>query len=305
MTDQRKGSNRPRRTVTLPARYADGATEEDIGDELEEEAKEAVKGLLENKGQVTLGVAGNQEQRSATPLAEEMEERILGRLQELLPTILSDLNSLKPTSLDAAPRVAEAAPQARERVGGLVSSLEKKVLPQVQSKREMIKRPSPRVEEEDDDVIGQGEADESYVRVLLERAKKVGSVALWCHQLQWKQARNRRECQTLAEAFDALVDEGLGEDSAGLEILARRLAGVQLADKTNDWSFCDAIQGPGLMDSVLPRKMFSRALRDAASLRRLSDRARPRLRTISRGTVDRSQVQESRRSHGRGGARAQ
>ena len=304
--EQRRGPGRPRRTVTQPARFADGATEEDLDEEFEEEAKEVVKGLLDNKSQVGIGVSGSQEQRSVTPLAEEgMEDRILARLQELLPSILADLGSLKPASSDFASKVAETAPQARERAaGGIVSALEKKVAPQIQSKRVMVKRSVPRVDDEDD-LAAQGDVEDSYVRVLLERAKKVGSVALWCNQLQWKQARNRRECQTLAEAFDAFVEEGLGEDSMGLEILARRLAGVQLADKTNDWSFCDAIQGPGLMDSVLPRKMFSKALRDAASLRRLSDRTRPKFRTASRVSVDRSQLQESRRSHGRGGVRAQ
>jgi len=153
------------------------------------------------------------------------------------------------------------------------------------------------------------ELEESCTRAVLQRGGKVGSVSLWCNQVQWRNARNRRECQTLSEAIDALVEEGLGEESPGLEIISRRLVGVQLADRTSDWNVCDAVTGPSMVDSVLPRHMFAKALRDAASLRRLSAPANRFTRYKPTRSASHSHSlphSDGRRPpHGQGGARGQ
>ena len=131
--------------------------------------------------------------------------------------------------------------------------------------------------------------------------------------MSWKSARNRRECQALSEAIDALIEEGLDEASTGLEILCRRLVGVQLADKTGDWNICEAVQGPSTVDSVLSREMFLKALRDAASIRRLTDRNKFKPRSVSFSRSSYSATRPSYSSYtdnrrppqGRGGASRQ
>ena len=293
--DQEKKRGRPPKPNP---KYFDGATDADIDAEIGEDIdpRDSVRALQESSVSSQLASSA----QGATP-DEGMEEKLLLRLQEMLPSILADLGSLKPALSEPVPA------KIREKPQGLVSALEKKIAPH--HPRTVVKRSMPKGKVEDEDVDDVMEVapveDDSYVRAVLDRARKVGSVSLWCNQVQWKQARNRRECQALSEAIDALVEEGLGEGSLGLEMLARRLVGVQLADKTNDWSICEAIQGPSMADSVLPRHMFSKALREAATIRRLNERAGrgTRFKSAGRSFPDRHvQPQDNRRSQGRGGA---
>ena len=194
---------------------------------------------------------------------------------------------------------------------GLVSALEKRVTAQPSTRRS-VKLANDLSDDEDAVAEAEQNVDESCARAVIQRAKKVGSVLIWSNQVAWKNARNRRECQCLSEAIDSLIDEGLGEASPGLEILCRRLVGVQLADKTGNWNICEAVQGPSTVDSVLSRAMFSKALRDAASLRRLSERSKfkPRAVSFSRSSYSDSRSSSSssdnrRPPQGKGGASRQ
>ena len=164
---------------------------------------------------------------------------------------------------------------------------------------------SPTSSDSEPEEAANDDPEDDCVIALLARAKAIGSVSLWCNQVNVKNFRNKRECLALAEAFDALLAEGINEDSKGLDILARRLIGVQLADNSGDWALCQAIQGPSMMESVLPRQQLAKALRDAAAIRRINDRNRPKFGRSQRGQPHYPRRLDNGRSRGRGAAGAQ
>jgi len=90
---------------------------------------------------------------------------------------------------------------------------------------------------------------------------------------QMKNARNKHECEALADAIDTLLLEGeVSENSVGLEKLLRRLAGVHLADTMGNWSVCGALQWSGPNQSLLSRNSLTSALKQAAQYESLTRR---------------------------------
>jgi hypothetical protein len=65
--------------------------------------------------------------------------------------------------------------------------------------------------------------------------------------------------------IDLLIDEGeVSMDSAALRQLAARLNGVHLADTTGNWNVCNAISYVGPNNSLLPKSLLTKTLKQAA-----------------------------------------
>jgi hypothetical protein len=129
--------------------------------------------------------------------------------------------------------------------------------------------------DDDGKVDGQGDAaDDSYAPSVLRNARLVGSVTQWCQLQQWNQARNKHECLALAQAMDALLSDGVGVRSLGLEIMARRLTGVHLADQHGSWDLCKAIQLPSVAETLLTHNQLSKVIREASAMQRVTTRTR-------------------------------
>jgi hypothetical protein len=105
---------------------------------------------------------------------------------------------------------------------------------------------------------------------ILERVEPYGSVKAWVKMYEWKNARNRRECEAIAQAVDAFRAEGATTSSLGIEILLRRLSGVQLADLTGKWEACESVAWSSFGNSLLPRAELRRVLKDADQMTRLT-----------------------------------
>lgn len=114
---------------------------------------------------------------------------------------------------------------------------------------------------------------------VLERALTHGSVSAWAQARSWKQARNQREVGVLAQALDALLDEGVKQESLGVEILCRRVTAVHLADKTNNWTLASAVQLPTVADSLLPLADLNQVIRNASAMARVEAKLRPPARS--------------------------
>lgn len=116
--------------------------------------------------------------------------------------------------------------------------------------------------------------EERMAPTVFRNAQSAGSVLNWVNSQEWKTARNRRECLALAAALDTLVAEGVDTNSDGIEILVRRLSGVQLADKYDNWDLCQAVEWPYASQSLLDQHLLARAIKDAGAIARLRDRSK-------------------------------
>jgi hypothetical protein len=118
---------------------------------------------------------------------------------------------------------------------------------------------------------------------IYERARSLGSLTNWVALQDFKQARNKHECEVLAQALDQLLVEGLSfHHSDAMEILARRLAAVHLADQHTNWNLAKAIQLPTHQSSLLPLSQLNQAMRTASTIARVETSLRSR-RTSYRG----------------------
>ena len=120
--------------------------------------------------------------------------------------------------------------------------------------------------------VVQGSGD--ILSSVIESARPFGSFQSWVARTDWKQGRNRRECEAIAQAVDALLSKN---KRLAVEILVRRLGGVHLADHTENWDACDALQCSSYGGSLFPRDELKRAMRDA-----------DRMNRFNRGSKDRS-----------------
>lgn len=129
-------------------------------------------------------------------------------------------------------------------------------------------------DEDGDDELGQpyfaDSMDDRVAGAVLAQAQSYGSLLNWVRVAEWKNTRNKNECQALALAIDLLVEEGVKPTSLGLETLVRRLNGVHLADNTGNWGVCSALQWTGPNNSLLPRATLTNTLKQAAQMERLT-----------------------------------
>jgi hypothetical protein len=164
---------------------------------------------------------------------------------------------------------------------------------------------------DDDDDAGTnravaGAGGERLAQTVLAQAAHAGSVKQWVRLHEWKHERNRRESETIAYAVDAFLAEGVvASESDGMEILLRRLAGVELADATGKWSAADALSFTSFGSSLLPRRVQRRTMRDASAFEKYVSGAAARTSGASAKSVFAGEKsKENWRSHADGGASA-
>jgi len=112
----------------------------------------------------------------------------------------------------------------------------------------------------------------SYAPTVIVNASSAGSVLNWVSSQTFNKSRNRFEALALAAAIDALLEDGVQDQSLGMEILCRRLTGVHLADESANWDLCKAVEWPYASQHLLDQKLLARAVKDAAAIGRLRDR---------------------------------
>jgi hypothetical protein len=121
-------------------------------------------------------------------------------------------------------------------------------------------------------LIAEMNTSERIAPELLAQAQIYGSLSNWVRSVDWNKTRNRNECASLAQAIDILLAEGVDSNSLGLEILLRRVSGVQLADHYGDWNVASALQWSGPNNSLLGRNVLTSTLKQAYQMTKLTSR---------------------------------
>jgi len=101
---------------------------------------------------------------------------------------------------------------------------------------------------------------------IFNQVMELGSAVQWVRITEWKSPRNQHECESLAHAIDALHGDGISVASRGMEVLLRRLAGVQLADETGSWELCSAVEAVSRNSKLLSRADLANAIKEAERL---------------------------------------
>ena len=102
-----------------------------------------------------------------------------------------------------------------------------------------------------------------------------GSFKKWVQGCTWRTDRNRREAMSLARAMDAFIKEGIPTHSEGVEIIVRRLVGVQLADEKNNWTFCTSMEWGTIGHSLIDMGDLSDLIKTANRLEKLDSVPQP------------------------------
>jgi hypothetical protein len=122
-----------------------------------------------------------------------------------------------------------------------------------------------------------GGVEDRYAPMVLANARTAGSVVQWVYSQDWNRSRNLHECVALAAGLDALVRDRVSELSDGMEILARRLVGVQLSDaNSNNWDLCKAVEWPYPCGNLLDQRFYAKVVKDASAIRILRERSKPK-----------------------------
>ena len=134
--------------------------------------------------------------------------------------------------------------------------------------------------DEQDDDLRPVATIEKFGPKIYARAMTMGGFTPWVNSQDFKATRNKREVEVLAQALDQLLLEGVSmEMSLGMEILARRLTAVHLADHSKNWKIAEAIQLPTVASSLLPQAELNAVIRTAATMTRLDASLHPRRST--------------------------
>ena len=103
----------------------------------------------------------------------------------------------------------------------------------------------------------------AYIKEAL-RGKGTNSLlTVFKQEAHFSSTRNRNEALLLANAIDQLQ---LGNVRTALELLCRRLAGVHIADSTDNWNICDAIEMRSDKRTFMPEDFLRRALKTSAQI---------------------------------------
>jgi hypothetical protein len=98
-----------------------------------------------------------------------------------------------------------------------------------------------------------------FIRNVMASAGHRGSVyKVYKYDVVFRKERNRRECISLAKMLDAVIRK---QWKVLRELLVRRLAGVQSADKSDNWDICDVIELDMEKQSFVPDSFMQRALK--------------------------------------------
>lgn len=123
-----------------------------------------------------------------------------------------------------------------------------------------------RREEVDDRMPSQRPMADQFMRNALAQGD-FSSLAQAFAAHTWKHDRNKNECLTLARALDHLRRKTPRVTEA-VELLARRLAGVDIADDTGNWALCQALEGGSSHErqSLVPEDVMRGALKSVVQL---------------------------------------
>jgi hypothetical protein len=110
----------------------------------------------------------------------------------------------------------------------------------------------------------EGFAHDFLENVLADGAPNVYSV--YKYNVVFKNNRNGYECLALAKIVDALLNR---DRRTALELACRRLAGVQTADKANNWGLCHALELNHQERSFVPPRVLARIIKEDARLKAL------------------------------------
>jgi hypothetical protein len=171
--------------------------------------------------------------------------------------------------------------------GGIVSSLRSKVgapsstassssssssSTQEHKDVEILDPANPEPDSPVDQLASSVSDQERYAPTVIANAKTMGSVVNWVNGVTFKRSRNHYECLAIASAIDAFLADGVPTSSDGMEILCRRLSGVHMADQSDNWDLCKAIEWPYASSTLLDQRLQARAIKDASAIGRLRDR---------------------------------
>lgn len=112
-----------------------------------------------------------------------------------------------------------------------------------------------------------------FIRNALASTNGRGSILDVYKEMDFKVVRNERECLSLAKAIDLARKEHW---SKLLELLVRRLVGVQSADISGNWKLCDQFELVMDQQSFVPDDFLARALKNAQRLETLESSSRTR-----------------------------
>lgn len=116
---------------------------------------------------------------------------------------------------------------------------------------------------------GAGRIAKDVLRRILQRGPSVHHVTRY--DTTFRSERNRRECLALAKILDALNSRDI---SLARELATRRYSGVQLADTSGDWNYCDVVEGVMDKQSYLPEDFLQRVVKSVMRVEAL-DKATP------------------------------
>jgi hypothetical protein len=102
------------------------------------------------------------------------------------------------------------------------------------------------------------------------RGRPNGSVEEVMGRRTFEKERNRHEVLLLSRVLDCLRDRRY---EAARELLLRRISGVQLADRKNNWEVANALLAHTEGSADLPENVLRRALKTAASVTALGQGA--------------------------------
>lgn len=107
----------------------------------------------------------------------------------------------------------------------------------------------------------------TYTQLAQECSEAVslhGGFYKYIHEREFRQPRNRHECESIARVLDKLIHEdGIPVDrSLGIELLIRRLVGVQQSDASGDWTWATASElndhSTSLLSMTSLKQLFKR-----------------------------------------------
>lgn len=123
-----------------------------------------------------------------------------------------------------------------------------------------------RREEVDDEMAAQRPMAQRFIRRALAQGDAKSLLQVFTARA-WKNDRNKNECLTLARALDHL-HRAKPRVAEAVELLCRRLAGVDIADESGNWAFCQALEGSSSQhrQSLVPEDIMRGALKSVAQL---------------------------------------
>jgi hypothetical protein len=215
-------------------------------------------------------------------IMSELRDSLSGEIKSAIKAALSGVHQADPPQ-----SVLSGIRDALSNSGKNEKSTKTSLRGKAASAANIAKRTIPLIEVDDDDNDNDTDDDapprssvsasrydddsEDILQSTINQAKLYGGLTNWVNITEWRNDRNKHECENLALVIDLLIEEGeVSMDSAALRQLAARLNGVHLADTTGNWNVCNAISYVGPNNSLLPKSLLTKTLKQAAQFDTLS-----------------------------------